>query len=213
MKNRLKVITFSGVDGVGKSTIIKIIKTELESRGYEVVQLRSRPQILPILSSFLYGKKNAEDKATHSMPRTGSNSSLISSLLRFIYYLSDYVLGQIYLSHKYKKNSMIIIYDRYYFDYIIDPKRANIILSKTLIKFLYKLIYKPNLNIFLFAPAKHILRRKNELDEQTINDLTVKYKNLFIELNNNSFEEYVAIENISLEHATSDTINYINKSI
>jgi thymidylate kinase len=213
MKNKLKVITFSGVDGAGKSSVIQIIKTELESMGYDVIELRSRPQILPILSSFKYGKINAEESATNTMPRTGSNDSLISSLFRFMYYFSDYIFGQFYLSYKYQKDSTIIIYDRYYFDYIIDPKRANIVLSETLIKFLYKLIFKPDLNIFLFAPANHILRRKNELDEETINNLTLKYKNLFNELNKNNVEDYIAVENISLEYCTSDIINLVNKKL
>jgi len=213
MNNKLKVITFSGVDGAGKSTIIKIIKSKLERKGYDIIQLRSRPQIFPILSSFSYGKKNAEDRATKSMPRTGNNISTISSLLRLMYYFLDYLIGQIYISFKYRKSSTIIIYDRYFYDYIVDPKRSNICLPESIIKPLYKFIFKPNLNIFLYAPAIDILKRKRELDEVTINYLTCKYKNLFIELDKNSRENYVAIENTLLERTISDIMNTINKNL
>jgi hypothetical protein len=65
----------------------------------------------------------------------------------------------------------------------------------------------------LYAPAIDILKRKRELDEVTINYLTFKYKNLFIELDKNSRENYVAIENTSLERTISDIMDTINKNL
>jgi hypothetical protein len=51
------VITFSGVDGAGKSTVIDIMRKRIEKELRQpVVVLRHRPSILPILSAWKYGK-------------------------------------------------------------------------------------------------------------------------------------------------------------
>jgi len=207
----IKIITFSGVDGAGKSTLIECVNKELKSNGYRVIKKRSRPEILPILSSFKYGKRNAENRATIALPRLGGNRSRFTSFLRFAYYFLDYVIGQTFIRIKYRSNKDILIYDRYYFDYIIDPIRANIVLPKNFINFFYRFIDKPDLNIFLFAPSYEIFKRKNELDEKTINILTENYKKLFTNLDKNRNERYLIIENISLEKSSSVIIKHINE--
>lgn len=205
---RYKTITFSGVDGAGKSTVIDILKKELELMDLNIIQMRSRPQILPILSSFKYGKNNAEKIATDSLPRQGSNKSNLSSLLRFSYYYLDYILGQLYFAFRYRGKNNVILYDRYYFDYIIDPKRANISINKNFIKFLYLFIKKPDLNFFLYAPAEEIFKRKKELDKETITELTDEYILLFSELNHNK-NRYFTINNISLDYSISSILKKI----
>lgn len=207
----IKIITFSGVDGAGKSTLIEYVNKELKSYGYRVIKKRSRPEILPILSTFKYGKKSAENRATVALPRLGGNTSRITSFLRFAYYFIDYVLGQTFIKIKYRSHKDIVIYDRYYFDYIVDPIRANIVLPKNFIKFFYSFIDKPDLNIFLFAPSYEIFKRKNELDEKTINILSESYKKLFTNLDKNREERYVIIENISIEKSSSVIIEHINE--
>ncbi|MEL6651272.1 MAG: hypothetical protein AAFQ87_10760, partial [Bacteroidota bacterium] len=120
-------ITFSGVDGAGKSTILERTKTLLtEKYRREVVVLRQRPSILPILSSYKYGKEAAEKRAATTLPRQGNNQSRISSLIRFAYYLLDYLLGQAYVYWPINRRGKLLLYDRYYFDYIVDSRRANI---------------------------------------------------------------------------------------
>ncbi|MEM6805517.1 MAG: hypothetical protein AAF696_29240, partial [Bacteroidota bacterium] len=85
-------ITFSGVDGAGKSTILEETRQMLTKKyRKEVILLRQRPSILPILSAYRYGKKAAEQRAANTLPRQGNNKSKISSLIRFIYYYTDYV--------------------------------------------------------------------------------------------------------------------------
>ncbi len=207
----IKIITFSGVDGAGKSTLIEYVDKELKSKGFHVIKKRSRPEILPILSTFKYGKKSAESRATIALPRLGGNTSRFTSFLRFAYYFLDYFLGQIFIRIIYRSHKDIVIYDRYYFDYIIDPIRANILLSKNFIKFFYRFIDKPDLNIFLFAPTDEIFKRKNELDKNTINTLTKNYKKLFTNLDKSRKEKYLIIENISLEKSSSAIIEHINE--
>jgi thymidylate kinase len=204
VRNRIKtkgvVVSFSGVDGAGKSTIIAHIKQTLENRYRKnVVVLRHRPSVLPILSSFIYGKKEAEQKAADTLPRQGGNSSVISSFFRFSYYLIDFVFGQFVVWFKYTLKGDVILYDRYYFDFIEDAKRSNITLPKGFRKAFYRLVNKPSVNIFLHAKPELILKRKQEMSYEDIQLLTSSYKNLFEEFDNKYSGKYISIENEEMQ--------------
>lgn len=200
------VITFSGVDGAGKSTVIDIVKLEIEKKiRKRVIVLRHRPSLLPILSSWTKGREKAEKDASNSLPRQGKNFSIINSLFRFAYYYSDYLFGQFYVLFKYTLRGHIVLYDRYYFDFITDSRRSNIRLPKYIIKLAYRALIKPDLNFFLYADPNIILMRKQELDKQTIKYLTKDYLNLFGQLGLSSTGRYLTIKNNELR-STIDTI-------
>lgn len=196
-----KTITFSGVDGAGKTTILTEIKNLIEKKyNKKAVVIRHRPSVLPILSSIKYGRKKAEAKTMEVLPRSGTNRSKVSSLIRFLYYLIDYVFGQWVVFFKYYLKGYIVIYDRYYFDFICDPKRSNINLDNKFIKYFYKFVFKPDINIFLYASPDIILSRKQELEKPAILDLTNQYKELFDNFENSKYEQYICIENIEKEN-------------
>ncbi|WP_197428837.1 hypothetical protein [Phnomibacter ginsenosidimutans] len=178
--NRGFIITFSGVDGAGKSTIIEATRQHVEKvMRRKVVVLRHRPSLLPILSAWKHGKEAAENKAAQTLPRQGTNKSSIGSLLRFAYYYADYLLGQFYIQLKYVMRGYVVLYDRYYFDFINDSKRSNIQLPKYVTTAGYALLLKPKLNFFLWATPEEILSRKQELSADTIVSLTDDYMQLF----------------------------------
>lgn len=194
------LVTFSGVDGAGKSTIIETVKHELEkTHRRRVVVIRHRPSILPIISAWKYGKKGAEERSVSTLPRQGKNSGKLSSLIRFVYYLSDYVFGQWWIYFRYVRKGVIVLYDRYYFDFINDSRRSNIALSPAFTERFYSLIKKPEFNFFLWAPPEVILRRKQELNQQTIEGLTTQYMQLFDRLQKrDSTSVYRCIENLEI---------------
>ena len=199
--NKGMIITFSGVDGAGKTTVISNFKKVVEKKyRREVVLVRHRPGILPILSAVKVGKKEAEKQAGVNLPRQGKNKSLISSTLRFGYYFADYLFGQFYIYFKYVLWGKVVLYDRYYFDFINDAKRSNIILNRKLIKRLYAFVWKPNLNFFLYADAEVILKRKQELKSADITSLTHQYQELFDGYNKKQTKGiYQAIQNHDFE--------------
>lgn len=200
-KKRGFIITFSGVDGAGKSTTIDRITEQIAKQfRREVVVLRHRPSILPILSAYKYGKKGAEQRAVNSLPRTGNNKSIVGSVLRFTYYFIDYLIGQFYVFAKHTLRGKIVLYDRYYFDFINDAKRSNIVMPKWITAMLYSLILKPRLNVFLYASPEVILNRKKELDTESIQRLTRDYKALFSEYSKKFKQSrYIQIENVDLD--------------
>jgi thymidylate kinase len=194
------IITFSGVDGAGKSTIIEKTKYELEKKlRKRVVVLRHRPSVLPILSAWTKGKAKAEQDAADTLPRQGGNKSFIGSLLRFAYYYADYFFGQFYVHLRYVSRGYVVLYDRYYFDFINDSKRSNIQLPKRLLNLGYALLFSPDLNFFLYAKPEVILERKKELDYATISSLTDSYLNLFGSLSKTKRGAYIPVENIALD--------------
>lgn len=200
------IMTFSGVDGAGKSTVIahtkQIITKKLRK---DVVVIRHRPSLLPILSALTHGKAAAEQKAATTLPRQGKNKSFLSSLLRFSYYYLDYVFGQFYIYVNYVMRGKVVLYDRYYFDFINDSVRSNITLPKSWTKAGFKLLLKPHLNFFLYADPATILARKKELDAAAIQELTADYLSLFEELKSKKPTHYMSIENINLQ----DTLELI----
>lgn len=209
--NRGFVLTFSGVDGAGKSTIIERVVTMLDKEFRRPVKvLRHRPSVLPILSAWRYGKKGAEEKSMATLPRTGNNTSLLSSLARFSYYYLDYLLGQWYVHFRYILRGYVVVYDRYYFDFMIDPRRTNLELPAWITAAGFWLLKKPALNFFLYADPDTILARKQELDRDTIVSLTGQYHDLFegYEKSNTS-GQYVNLENVVLE----DTLTVIRTSL
>jgi thymidylate kinase len=189
------MLTFSGVDGAGKTTILGEVRVLLEKKyRRKVVVLRHRPSILPILSAWKYGKEEAEKKCVESLPRKGTNRSFFSSLFRFTYYYTDFLLGQLLIYAKYMLRGYVVLYDRYYFDFIVDGRRSNILLPSVFIRQLYRFVYKPQLNVFLYAAPEVILRRKKELSATDITQLTDRYKILFHRLGGE--RNYLCIENM-----------------
>jgi len=207
------IVTFSGVDGAGKSTVIEQTKHAIEKRlRQRVVVLRHRPSLLPILSAWQYGRQEAEQRSASRLPRQGTNTSRASSLLRFAYYFLDYLLGQFYVQMKYVWRGYIVLYDRYYFDFINDSRRSNVQLPSGLAAGLYRFLLKPELNVFLYAPAEDILRRKQELDPVTITELTRQYIGLFDQLQKKyPSSDYIPVLNLDLPTTLTQIFDRIQR--
>ncbi len=205
------IMTFSGVDGAGKSTVISEVSELIEKRYRRPVKvLRHRPSLLPILSVWTKGKEKAHQDAVNSLPRQGNNKSSVSSLFRFGYYYTDYILGQFIIYLKYVLRGKIVLYDRYYFDFIADAKRSNIQLPKLVTEGAYHFLIKPKFNFFLYAAPEQILSRKKELSYKSICDLTAEYSQLFSKLEKKDQNvKYLSIENNDLDTTLYTIMNTI----
>jgi thymidylate kinase len=208
-------ITFSGVDGAGKSTILEHTKNLLQKKyRRKIVVLRHRPSLFPILSAFRYGKSKAELMASSNLPRQGKNKNAISSLFRFLYYYTDYLVGQLYVHLRYTLRGYTVLYDRYYFDFIIDAKRSNISLNSSLIKNGYRFLFKPRVNVFLYEDPEIILNRKKELDAKDISALTAQYMELFSEFASRYRKHtYLTIRNSDLKNTLDKVEELFLKTI
>jgi thymidylate kinase len=215
LRRRAPMITFSGVDGVGKSTIMDDVEKELrETYRLKVVRLRHRPGLLPILSTLKHGKAEAERRTTEQLPRTGGNRSFLSSILRFAYYLADYLVGQQLVHLRYLSKGTVVLYDRYYFDFVADPERSNIRLPRWITGFFYRFVARPDLSVLLYAHPERILARKQELAREAVEELTSRYDQLFEELAAGRYPgRYVRIENGDQRETRRQVVSLIRDTL
>lgn len=167
-------IAFLGTDGAGKTTIINAIeKVLLEATHNALYYEHLRPNFLPSLNELMGGEKiDGPVKSPHEK----KPSNLVMSLIRLFYYAIDYSIGywvKVY-PNKVRKSS-IWIFDRYFYDNLIDPKRARLKLPNSIIKFSQIFMPEPDLIICLGAEPAVIHNRKPEL---TIEEVSLQVKKL-----------------------------------
>jgi thymidylate kinase len=168
-------IGFTGPDGVGKTTVIDQISTYLTQTS-SVTLFHHRPGLFGNLSNVAQ-KSGLTHKVDddYSRPHRGKKTGSVSSLLRLLYYASDYILGYQLKVRMHLFSAGFVIFDRYYTDVICDARRSRIYLSP---KFLYHFgkVFIPSLdyNILLTASTDTILGRKKELDKAGIEDINAK---------------------------------------
>jgi thymidylate kinase len=174
-----KIISISGLDGSGKSTLISDLHNYLQDQGFEVKVLRSRPMGFPLLSAFKHGLKGAELNAAKANHRDKITNNKLKSTVKFLYYYCDYLLGNVWLRFLKRKPRTIIIFDRYYFDYICDQSRFSIKISKSIVENLGRFIYMPEINIYLNTTKEKIYENRIEQSPEQIREASKSYLKLF----------------------------------
>lgn len=162
MKKSGLTVAFLGMDGSGKSTLIKKLfqSTALISVD-EILCEHMRPNLLPSIAKLL-GKAIKAGPITN--PHGNKQSGFLGSLLRLSYYSLDYFLG--YWLKVYPallKRPILYVFDRYFYDYYIDPKRGRIKLPKWIIQLYDIFIPSADVILCLGADAEVIRARKPEL--------------------------------------------------
>jgi len=213
--NKGMVITFSGVDGAGKSTVLEEAAAAIGQQYRRKTKiLRHRPSMLPILSALRYGRKGAEKRSVARLPRQGKNGNLFSSALRFAWYYLDYFLGQWVIWLRYERRGYVVLYDRYYFDMIADPERTNFRLPVSFVRWMGKWIRKPQLNILLTAEPDVIRKRKQELSKEAIKELTQRYRRLFHSMSKTApHATFLTLHNKSISNSVARVLSAYRQAL
>lgn len=177
------LISVHAPDGTGKTTFIQKLGNEL---GFYYVCSPSdllsihhfRPCILPNLGAV--GEKTGvmkQDK-DFTIPHRAKPVGFLSSFIRMTYYWLDYVIGMPFILRKDAQFDNITIFDRYIYDFLVDPYRTRIKLPYWIRKAFTKLVKQPKIVFVLDADANTIYSRKQELCKEEINRQLMEFRKL-----------------------------------
>lgn len=177
-----KLIAVEAPDGTGKTTFIEQLQVKIAE--VFVCELdRSqishfRPEILPNLGAVGEKAKVMKQDKDFTKPHRAKPAGRISSLFRMIYYWFDYVIGMPLILRKNAQFDRFTIFDRYIYDFLVDPRRSRINLPYWLRKGFAKLVKQPQIVFVMDASAEIIYKRKQELTPEEISRQLVEFRRL-----------------------------------
>lgn len=177
---RASFLAVVGPDGVGKSTFIEHLASglaELQVKDPDAILVQHfRPHILPNLNELLTGKPEVISEFNN--PHSAEPASFPSSLVRVTYYWIDYVFGYWLKLRSRLLRGRTIIFDRYFYDIIVDPRRSRLSLPGWISRLYLAVTPKPDFVFFLDADADVIYARKQELPPEEIARQLQAYRDL-----------------------------------
>jgi thymidylate kinase len=151
-------VAVMGTDGAGKSTLIKHLVQVIGPIFDRYRLFHWRPMLL-------WRRKTMCDT---TRPHDQPSHACWWSVARLVAHFLDYWLGYWLVIRPLLARSGLVVFDRYFDDMLIDPKRYRYSGPLWLVRFLRHLIPKPDLILVLDAPDKVILSRKQETDPAEI---------------------------------------------
>jgi thymidylate kinase len=201
-KKHRKLIAVEAPDGTGKTTFIyemsillaRIFVTELKN----IHVYHFRPSLLPNLGAL--GEKTGMIKqdTNFTNPHRNVTANSFSSLVRMLYYWFDYVFGGMLCIRQDVQFDRFSVFDRYVYDFIVDPIRSRINLPRWIRVMFSKLVPQPEIVFILKADADVIYKRKQELTLDEIARQLVEFDRLkefghrFVELDANQKTDIIA---------------------
>ena len=203
-------MVFVGPDGSGKTTLIEKLKEDsfeiFRSLPNRFQVFHHRPHFLRNISQLFKRKMSDEEVFDINFnPHSGKQSNSLVSFFKLIYYSCDYFLGYLSKILPLQRQNKFVIFDRYFYDFIVDQKRSALYVPRKLAILLYMiLIPKPNKIFFIKVDPQEAHIRKNELSVEMISEINNKYDLLVKELIN-----FKIIPNDNLEVAYNELLRNI----
>lgn len=170
VRNPATFIAVLGPDGVGKTTFINSLATklaDLQAKDIDAITIHHfRPNILPNINRLLTGREEKVE-AFHN-PHRAPPANWLSSTVRLTYYWFDYVLGYWISIRARCMAGATVIFDRYYYDFLVDPRRSRLSGIKILASIILKFTPEPDYVFILEADPDVVFERKQELSAEEI---------------------------------------------
>ena len=165
------VVAFMGPDGSGKTTIINGVKESLT----EAFRQNKQYHLFP---------KEGKEVAPTTDPHNQIPRGYLGSIAKLFYSLGLYVFGYWTKVYPLKIKSTLVIFDRYYHDILVDPKRYRHGGEKFWVKLVGYFVPKPDVWLLLDVPATVIQQRKAEVTPEECERQVIAYRKLFEKLDN-----------------------------
>jgi thymidylate kinase len=161
-----------GPDGVGKSTLVKLLIEQLGPAFRRRRVFHFRPMLIA---------PQDETKILTTDPHAVSPRGSLGSAMRLLGFFLDYWLGYLLLIRPLVARSGLVVFDRYFNDILVDPKRYRYAGPAWLPRRLIRLVPTPDLPfLILDAEDEVILSRKQELDPSELSRLRAAYQQLSV---------------------------------
>lgn len=173
------LISFSGLDGSGKTQLIVLLRRFFKRQGISYNQIHFVNDSLENrLAKKLLGDRKVADIAAKRNRSAGEKKiSFLAYWIR-LFFLCLYACSLKLRLFKLRKRCAVVIFDRYIYDRVAQlaylRKKKNLKLEKRLVK----MFPRPNLPFFLHVLPEQSLERKKELQEESqgVEYLKAKYE-------------------------------------
>jgi energy-coupling factor transporter ATP-binding protein EcfA2 len=171
-------ISFSGPDGVGKSTLVDTLNNILFELGITDKEIPDHllSKNVPALHKTIIAKKSRSNHQ-YDKPYEAKPVSYFESFLRSCYYVVIFIYDGFLIFNRKRKNNLVI-YDRYIMDFSVDTRRMRIKMPDIFSKLILKLLKFDNFNVLITAEVDQILARKDELNREQLDYLLARYDTL-----------------------------------
>lgn len=171
-----------GPDGSGKTTFIENTRESIaffySTALTKTNIIHHRPTLLPNLGAVGESSGLMKEDKDFTNPHRAKPAGFISSFVRMTYYWLDYFIGVPLKLRKDVQFDRFTIYDRYIYDFLIDPYRSRINLPYSIRRMFTRLVLQPRIVFILLADAKTIYNRKQELTIEEIERQLLEFKKL-----------------------------------
>jgi thymidylate kinase len=154
------VVVLTGPDGCGKTSVGERLKQRLAGTFYAgfTTYIHWKPRLLgyKATQSTPFGAPCTDP---HGKPKRGP----IRNALYFIAHSLEIPPAWWLRVRPRLFRNMLVMIDRYYFDFMVDPRRYRLSVTEKWAWFMYRFMPKPDLVVCLTAPAVVIQQRKKEV--------------------------------------------------
>lgn len=165
------MLVMLGPDGCGKSSVAAGVMDALAPTfgKHESSHIHWKPVL------FRLGRADAGPVTDpHGKPPRGR----LASIAYFTFHWLEFVLGaQVRLRPALFRNGLVVI-DRYYHDFFVDPQRYRLAVPKRLLRWAFRFVMKPDLLICLDAPHEVLQGRKQEVTPE----VTARQRQAYLDL-------------------------------
>jgi thymidylate kinase len=171
-------------DGTGKTTFLDTLIEQLnyyyvnDENDHRFHVYHFRPEILPNLGQVGEKAGVMKQDTDFTNPHRSKPANPISSLMRIAYYTLDYIIGWQKCVRNDVHYDRYSVFDRYSYDFIVDPLRTKLNLPKWLRSFFVALTPQPKIVFYLDADPQVIYERKQELTLEEIERQVGEYREL-----------------------------------
>lgn len=162
-------VVFLGPDGSGKSSVIQGVEAALAPAFRRTHTAHLKPGLC-------CRRRASVPDATR--PHAQKSYGPFASLAKLFFFWLDYALGFWRLIFPKLVRSTLVLYDRYYPDILVDPRRYRYGGPSLLARALGVLLPKPDLWILLDAPTEVLQERKQEVPPDETARQRVRYRRL-----------------------------------